>query len=80
MEVGCTPEATYEEMLRRYPGAIAAVPIRNTPKRKPTETEAAELQALVMAMYLGESDADRAEALAAALADPDGALLCYRTS
>jgi hypothetical protein len=41
--------------------------------------KAAELRALVAAVYSGETDADRADALAAALADPDDALTCYRS-
>jgi hypothetical protein len=33
----------------------------------------------VLAIYANDTDDDRAEALAAALADPEDALLCYRT-
>lgn len=78
VEVSTSPESTLAELLRDFPGAIAAEPIPDTPKRKPTEAEVKELQALVAAIYAADSDGDRAEALAAALADPDGALLCYR--
>lgn len=78
VEVSTMPESTRAEMLRDFPGAIAAEPIPDTPKRKQTEAEAKELQALVAAIYAADTDNDRAEALAAALADPDGALLCYR--
>jgi len=76
--VSILPEPTHAEVLRDYPGAIAAEPIPDTPKRKATEAEAKELRALVAVIYSGDTEADRAEALAAALADPDGALLCYR--
>lgn len=78
VEVSTSPESTRAEILRDFPGAIAAEPIPDTPKRKPTEAEAKELRALVAAIYAADTDGDRAEALAAALADPDGALLCYR--
>ena len=78
VEVRTIPESTRAEMLRDFPGAIAAEPIPDTPKRKPTEAEAKELRALVAAIYSTDTEADRAEALAAALADPDDALVCYR--
>ncbi|OGS81397.1 MAG: hypothetical protein A2Z94_04365 [Gallionellales bacterium GWA2_55_18] len=78
VEVSTMPESTCAEMLRDFPGAIAAEPIQDTPKRKATEVEAKELRALVAAIYAADTDDDRAEALAAALADPDDALLCYR--
>ena len=38
----------------------------------------AELRKLVADVYAADTPADQAEALAAALADPDDALLCYR--
>ncbi len=78
VEVSTSPESTLAELLRDFPGVITADPIPDTPKRKPTEAEAKELQALVAAIYSADTDNDLAEALAAALADPDGALLCYR--
>ena len=50
----------------------------DTRERPATEAEGAELSRLVAAIYAGDSEADRAEALAAAIADPDAALRCYR--
>lgn len=76
VEVRFSPEVTRGAALAACPGAIAAEPIPETPKRKPTEAEAVELKRLVALAYADE--ADRAEALAAALADTDGALTCYR--
>ena len=66
-------------VLDYYPDAVAAEPISERPQRKATKAEAEEITALVQAVYANDTDDDRAEALVAALADPDGALLCYRT-
>ena len=65
--------------LAYYPEAVAAEPIPDRPQRQPSKAEAVEITALVQAIYANDTDDDQAEALAAALADPDGALLCYRT-
>jgi hypothetical protein len=79
MEVHFAPAADHAEALAAYRDAVAAEP---APER--TDTGAAsvierdELLALVEAVYAGDTDADRAEALDAALADPAGALTCYR--
>jgi hypothetical protein len=64
--------------LSYYPDALAAAPIPDRPQQVATEDEAQEITALVQAVYAGDSDADRREALMVALADPDGALRCYR--
>lgn len=53
---------------------VAAEPAR----RPPTEAERAELLALLAAIYATDTDQDRQEAMDCAMADPDGALLCYR--
>lgn len=80
MEVWFSPAADHAEALVAYKDAVAAEPV---PER--TDTGAAsvierdELLALVEAVYAGDTDADRAEALDAALADPAGALRCYRS-
>jgi hypothetical protein len=47
-------------------------------RRPPTEDERAELLALVQAVYATDTEADRQEAIDCAMADPDGALTCYR--
>ncbi|MGQ5487559.1 hypothetical protein ACUH78_01840 [Thauera sp. ZXT1-4] len=79
MEVWFAPAVDHAEVLAAHPAALAAEPI---PERDITRTanarEHAELLALISAIYAGDTDADRAEALDAALADPEGALTCYR--
>ena len=71
-----TPEATHSEVLASYPGAVAAEPVPEA-NRSPTGSEAAQLRQLVAAIYQEDTDDDRNEALHAALADPDSALVCY---
>ena len=63
-----------------YPDALAAEPIPERTRRTPTVAEAAELRALVQAIGKAEQwTADETEwAMAGALADPDGALICFR--
>jgi hypothetical protein len=80
VEVRFSPEATHAEALAAYPEAIAAEPIPETPKRPATDPEAAELRSLVSKVYAGDTEADRAEALAHALSDPEAALICYRST
>jgi hypothetical protein len=46
--------------------------------RTATQAEAEELRQLVAAIYQDDTEADRTEALNAALADPSDALICYR--
>lgn len=65
--------------LAYYPDAVAAEAIAAKPQRQPTKAEAEEISALIQAIYANDTDDDRNEALVAALADPDDALLCYRT-
>ena len=79
MEVVFTPAVSDPSALACYPDAVAAEPQTDRPQRTPTEPEAKEITALVLAVFADDSDVDRNKALAAALADPDGALLCYRT-
>jgi hypothetical protein len=79
LPVTFAPAVDHAAALAYYPDAVAAEPIPDRPQRKPTKAEAEEITALVRAIYANDTDDDRAEALAAALADPDGALLCYRT-
>ncbi|MFA7606247.1 MAG: hypothetical protein WCY08_06655 [Rhodocyclaceae bacterium] len=64
----------------RKPGIIEALTTDRRPpaRRPPTDSERAELLALVQAVYATDSDQDRQEATDCAMADPDGALLCYR--
>lgn len=68
-------EVDHGEALFFYPDAVAAEPVAEPQKRKPTDEEVEELRALVCAVY---PPGDREEALAVALADPDGAITCYR--
>lgn len=79
MEVAFTPAVSHATALACYPDAVAAEPQAERTQRTPTEPEAKENTALALAVFAGDSDVDRNEALAVALADPDGALLCYRT-
>jgi hypothetical protein len=79
MEVWLSPAADHAEALVAYKDAVAAEPVpERTDTRTATVIERDELLALVEAVYAGDTDADRAEALDAALADPEGALQCYR--
>ena len=73
-----SPMATHAEVLAHWPGAVAAEPMPEKPGRAMTDSEAAMLRALVTAIYQDDTDDDRNEAVAAALADPDNALACYR--
>lgn len=79
LPVTFAPAVDHAAALADYPDAVAAEPIPDRPQRKATKAEAEEITALVQAIYANDTDDDGAEALAAALADPDGALRCYRT-
>ncbi len=79
LPVTFAPAVDHAAALACYPGAVAAEPIPERPHRQPTKAEAEEITALVQAVFACDFPVDRNEALAAALADPDGALLCYRT-
>lgn len=79
MEVHFAPAADHAEALAAYRDAVAAEPVpERTDTRTATVIERDELLALIQAIYATDTDADRAEALDAALADPAGALQCYR--
>lgn len=79
VEVHCWPALAHGEVLAEHPEAIAAEPVRHaTSASAPTASERAELLALVQAIYADDTAADRQQAAAAALADPAGALHCYR--
>lgn len=79
LPVTFAPAVDHAAALAYYPDAVAAEPIPERLQRQPTKAEANEITALITAIYASTTDDDQAEALAAALADPDGALLCYRT-
>lgn len=79
LPVTFAPAIDHAVALTYYPEAVAAEPMPERPHRKPTKVEAEEITALVNAVFPDDTNDDRAEALATALADPDGALLCYRT-
>jgi hypothetical protein len=71
------PPATRAEVAEVYPGAsIEPIPDTVTWTATPAVTD--EVRRLVSAILAGDSEADRAEALAVALADPEAALLCFR--
>ena len=73
-----TPAVTLAGAIARYPDAVAAESQAKRLQRTPTKREAEEITALVQAVFAGDPVIDRNEALAVALADPDGALRCYR--
>lgn len=79
LPVTFAPAVDHAAALAYYPEAVAAEPIPERLQRKATKAEAEEITALVQTIYASDTDDDRAEALGAALADPDGALVCYRT-
>lgn len=79
LPVTFAPAVDHAKARTYYPDAVAAEPIPDRPQRKATKTEAEEITALVQAIYANDTNDDRAEALAVALSDPDGALLCYQT-
>lgn len=78
LEVWFVPPVDCTEALSDYPEAIAAEPFTPRPMRQATRDEARELAALVAAVLAVDTQAERDEALRAALADADGALPCYR--
>ena len=72
------PEATRDEALAAFPGSVVATPLPAAVSHPVTPAEAAELRKLI-ALILPDADgADRAEALAVALADPGAALRSFR--
>lgn len=79
LEVYFYPAADHAEVLVAYPGAVEAEPV---PERTDTRTanlvERDELLALIQAVYSEDTDQERQQAFQAALADPGGALVCYR--
>jgi hypothetical protein len=77
LEVWFSEAVTHAEVLRTRPDALAAEPVVERVTRTATPSERDELMALVQAVYAGDADEDRREALDAALADPDGAHICY---
>jgi Holliday junction resolvasome RuvABC endonuclease subunit len=72
------PPVDRTEALSHYPDSISAVPQTLFSLRKPTQAEVDEIRALVQTIYANDSKMDQAEALAVAMGDPYGALLCYR--
>ena len=79
LPVTYAPAVDHAAALACYPDAVAAEPIPERPQRVATEAEAKEITVLIGIVLANDTDVDRNEALAVALADPEGALLCYRT-
>lgn len=79
VEVYCNPDADLANIMQTYPDALAAEPILGRSRRMRTELETVELTRLVR--LCGErydfTEAEHAEALAIALADPSDALTCF---
>ena len=80
LEVYCNPDATHAEILERYPDALAAEPIPGRIGHQATPEQEAELRALVAAVGAAYdfTEAEHAEALAVALANPVDAITCFR--
>lgn len=78
LDVSFCPSFTRADALSDYPHAIKAEAIPERPGRAATKAEAEQLRGLIEAVYGCDTDADKAEALDAALNDPAGALRCYR--
>jgi hypothetical protein len=74
-EVIFTPEATRAEVAAIYPGAMIEA-LSDPPRRQPTEVEVAELRELVAVILPDE--AERADVLRVACADPEAALISFR--
>ena len=79
-----SPEVNHAGALACYPDAVAAEPIQHPPMGGASELspnkgkiDKAQLRALIEAVYRDDTESDRNEALNAALADPDNALVCY---
>ena len=79
LPVTFAPAVDHAAALAYYPEAVAAEPIPERPQRVATEAEAKEITVLIGIIFANDTDVNCNEALAAALADPEGALLCYRT-
>lgn len=77
MEVLFTPDATRAEVAAIYPRARIE-PQADPPQRTATPAEVAELPELVALIFADDTEDHRAEALAAALADPEAALTSFR--
>jgi hypothetical protein len=77
MTVVFVPAVTGAEVAKLYPHA-SIDPLPDAETRAATPAEADELRRLVNAILAEDSNADRAEALAIALANPIAALDCYR--
>lgn len=77
VEVIFAAEATRAQVADLYPGARIE-PMTEPSRAAATPAEAARLRVMIGAVLADESDDDRAEALAVALADVDAALVCYR--
>jgi hypothetical protein len=77
MEVIFNPEASRAEVAALYPGATCH-PLLDPAKLPAVLAEAAELPELVTLVGANSPDAERAEALVVALADPEVALACWR--
>jgi len=78
MEVLFSLPAAQAEVSAIYPGARVE-PLPEPIGRQATQSEAAELQALIAIVTADWPQDEQADALAAALADPDAALVCFRT-
>jgi hypothetical protein len=70
-------EKEVSEKLHKVSGRLPVIR-DHKPAGRANFAEAEELRHIVAAIYQGDTEADRAEALDAALDDPVDALICYR--
>lgn len=78
LPVTFAPAVDHAKALSYYPDAVAAEPLAERAQRVATEAETKEITALIGVVFANETEVDRSEALAVPLADPEGALRCYR--
>ena len=78
LAVTFSPEATYAEVQASYPAVVSIETVTPQPERPANRSEATELRQLVTMIYRDDGEPYLSEALDAALAGPESALLCYR--
>ena len=66
------------ELLAALTRAANGEPAPSMPLRQATPSEVAELKRLIASVYCNDTELERAEALAIAVADSTAALICYR--
>jgi hypothetical protein len=78
LDIFVWPALTAAEVERQYPAAVRVEPIERPPSRPAATAERAELWMLIN-VVLADTPEEVGEAFAAALADVEAALVCYRS-